>query len=548
MAEGGEALSNRQAESSRDSESRVAAPGMMAPREPLEAAARSRFLLDASRLLLESLEYEVTLSRLAQLTVPRIAELCVIELSGDDGTSAVVEVAHADGVVRARVFALFRDEKSLLEPSLESLGVRSVMVLPMVFAGRTLGTITLGLIESRCSYDAADREMAEELAERTAMAVANGRSYLTAKNAVQSREDLLGIVSHDLRNPLNVTLMKCAMMLRDAAPSGENERLRRDVLMIERSARRMDRLLHDLHDFATIQTGHLSIEQTIEPVADMVAEVLESARAVAGKRPILAQTDGVGAGVRLRVDRERFLQICANLIGNALKFTPEPGVVLFEASVEGSEARFAVQDTGCGIAPDELPYVFQKHWRARTAARGGIGLGLFIARALVMEHGGRIWAESQPGKGSRFTFTLPLGEKEETVDNKRILVVDDDAELRREIGEVLAAEGHPVAFAADGRKALAYLRSHPRPSLVLLDMMMPVMDGWEFFATVRADPELADLPIVVLSCLDRPENDLMHHAGARFLKKPIQLDKLFDTLKSLRPGGDDVAAPTRAPE
>jgi CheY-like chemotaxis protein len=164
-----------------------------------------------------------------------------------------------------------------------------------------------------------------------------------------------------------------------------------------------------------------------------------------------------------------------------------------------------------------------------------VGLGLFIARALVTEHGGRIWGESERGRGSTFSFTLPTGPASADIEARRILIVDDDAELRREIGEVLTGEGRPVAFAADGRQALSYLRNNPHPALILVDLMMPVMDGWEFCATVRADPELSRIPVVVLSCLERHEGNGSTAGVAGYLRKPVQLEKLLDVVSAVAP-------------
>ena len=504
-------------------------------RAVLQEGERTQFLLDVSRLLLESLEYEVTLSRLARLATSRVVDLCVIELAGDDGTSTAVEVAHEDPVTRGQIMNLYR-QGAPAQGAFTELGIDSVMVLPMKAKERTLGVLTLGTASPR-SFGADDLAMAEQLADFTALAVASAREYLVAKNAVRTREDLLGIVSHDLRNPLNVTLMKCAMMLRDSSGSAGNERLRRDVEAIERATRRMDRLLKDLQDFSSIQTGHLAIERRPELAMDLVNEAAESARTLAAKRGIDVDVDGIADDLQITCDRERVLQVCSNLVGNALKFTPESGKVVLTARVDGEGLVFSVRDTGVGIDPDELPHVFQKYWRARNGRRGGVGLGLFISRALVMEHGGRIWGESEKGLGSTFSFSLPLGPASARVEARRILIVDDDVDLRRELGEVLATEGWPVAFAADGRQALSYLQNHPRPALVLVDLMMPVMDGWEFCATVSAEPEFSHVPVVVLSCLERHEANGGALGVAGYLRKPVQLQELLDVVSSVVPAG-----------
>jgi signal transduction histidine kinase len=410
------------------------------------------------------------------------------------------------------------------------------MVVPMVARGRTIGAITLISTDSGRRYGVRDLNMAEDLAHRAAVAVDNARLYLEAREAVRTREDLLGIVSHDLRNPLAGMLMRCALMLETLPQDESGERIRRDLEAMNRSAHRMERLLRDLLDFASIQAGRLGIERKPHPVGELLKEGMESLYALAGKRKIEDHTQQLDdGGVQVLCDRERFLQIFSNLIGNALKFTPQDGSVSVRVEQRDAEMMFCITDTGPGIPKEESTKIFQKYWQGR-GGRTGAGLGLYIAKALVDAHGGRIWVESAPGSGASFFFTLPLAGQRPSVAplSREILVVDDDVAFRRELMEALAAEGYSVIEASDGRQALNYVRTHGAPSLVLLDLMMPIMDGWEFVATIRSDAALASIPVVVMSGLEKAEINTSLLGATGYLRKPPSLDQLLEVVVRTR--------------
>ncbi len=522
---------------------------------------RAAFLLEASAMLASTLEYEETLSKVTRLAVPRMADWCVVELAGTNGTTTAVEVAHVDPAKRELAIALRQtypaDPKATtgvpqvlrtgaaeiyeeITPEVLALGARdsehlriltqlnfkSMMIVPMVARGRTLGAISLALSESGRSYGKKDLQLAEDLAQRIAVAVDNARLFLEAREAVRTRDDLLGIVSHDLRNPLAVVRMQCAEVLEGLPDTELGTRLRQDLAVIDRSAARMERMIHDLLDFASIDAGRLSVEPQAQEVVGLVQEVAESLKPVLGKRSVSVDTDGLPPDAKVKCDRGRVLQVFGNLLGNALKFTPEGGKISITAKLVDAEIEFSVKDTGCGIPDSAIPNIFEKYWQEHHKRRTGVGLGLFIARRLVEAHGGNIWVESKVGEnsGTTFFFTLPLvGAKQ----SRRILIVDDDAALRRELSEVLSSEGYSVVTASDGRQALAYLERNPAPSLILLDLMMPVMDGWEFSATVKTDKALAGIPIVVMSCLEKSEANASMLGASGVLRKPLRLEKLI---------------------
>jgi CheY-like chemotaxis protein len=236
-------------------------------------------------------------------------------------------------------------------------------------------------------------------------------------------------------------------------------------------------------------------------------------------------------------DRVRIQQIFSNLIGNALKFTPPDGSIVVSLQVVDDEARFSVADTGPGMAPEQLPHVFDRFWRAPGTARSGTGLGLAIAKGLAEAHGGTIWVESKVGRGTTFHFTIPLALPQEPPSErpsaprsaKTVLVVDDDADTRELLGEILEGEGFEVAKAKNGREALAYLETSPAPASIVLDLQMPVMDGWSFLAARNESPAIRAIPVVVISAQRDIKRDASS-ANTTFVQKPIHGDRLIETI------------------
>jgi signal transduction histidine kinase len=282
-----------------------------------------------------------------------------------------------------------------------ALATCSAMVVPLSARGRTLGAITLVASRSDRRYGTEDLAMAEELGRRAGVAMDNARLYDEAQRAIRARDDVLAIVSHDLKNPLEAIYLSSAMLLR----TGAAPRLRRHAETIQRSAARMDRLIRELLDLSSIEAGRLVVEPRPEPLDAVVEEALAGLSPLALERGIALAADTGGARDPVRCDRERILQVLSNLVGNALQFTPRGGHVTVRATLAPAEARVEVRDDGPGIPPAQLRRVFDRYWK--SGSRRGSGLGLSIAKGLVEAHGGRIEVESSPGAGSTFRFTLP---------------------------------------------------------------------------------------------------------------------------------------------
>jgi signal transduction histidine kinase len=224
---------------------------------------------------------------------------------------------------------------------------------------------------------------------------------------------MLAVVAHDLRNPLNTIVMGSELALEMAAQEPAGSAGVRQFEIIRRTARHMNRLIQDLLDASRLDSGNLELEKAALQPADLLREASDMLAPLAAQSRIAFRTQSAADLPTMCADRGRLLQVLSNLVGNALKFTPEGGVITVAAQPGDDVAAaslhitFSVQDTGCGIPADQLPHIFARGWQARRGDRRGIGLGLAIASGIVQAHGGRIWAESVVGEGSRFIFTVP---------------------------------------------------------------------------------------------------------------------------------------------
>jgi PAS domain S-box-containing protein len=402
-----------------------------AARRDAEAAERrAEFLAEVSRVLASSLDTSTTLWKVAQLAVPYLAARCAVDIVQDGRLRRIASAAvgpgaepppagHADepsgGAVleRDRVLA---GETVLIRrvPGREVLGLGadaaepwdcaavSGLLVPIRARDQVVGIMSFLSVADEREYRAEDRELAEELAGRTGMALEHARLFDEAQAAVRTRDEVLSVVTHDLRNPLGVILGGAATLL-ELQPEGVQRRL---CELISSNALRMDRMVNDLLEVARADLGRLALDLVELPVEALVAEAGAMMRPLAEAQGIGLETE-TAPSLPVRADSGRVLQVLSNLIGNAVKFTPAGGSIRLECVPIGGEACFMVSDTGPGIPPDQIPHLFGAFWQADSLDRRGLGLGLSIARGIVEAHGGRIWVESQVGAGSTFFFTLP---------------------------------------------------------------------------------------------------------------------------------------------
>jgi PAS domain S-box-containing protein len=273
------------------------------------------------------------------------------------------------------------------------------------------GKVTRDVTERRNAEEALRRgaaDLEKRVRERTQELTRTNEkleaAYEEAQHAIRMREEVLAVVSHDLRNPLGAIQMAAALLL---LRLGGDARARRQVETIHRSATRMEHLLGDLLDMASIQAGRLSLERRPENADQILAEVMEAHEPGARERGLqLVRQCDIG-DARLDCDRDRVLQVIGNLVGNAIKLCQAGDSIAMTCVAAGREVLFAVADTGPGIPEAELPHLFEPYWSAERHAKKGTGLGLYISKGIVEAHGGRLWAESRQGEGATFYFTLP---------------------------------------------------------------------------------------------------------------------------------------------
>ena len=228
-----------------------------------------------------------------------------------------------------------------------------------------------------------------------------------ADEIVARRDDILGMVSHDLRNELGGIGLGMARLIKDAKDDDAGRKVFRIASNVQRVTVRMTRLIGDLLDVVSIEVGKLTVVIEDCDVARIVDELVESFQAIAAAKDISLNATIARGPLTARCDRQRILQVLGNLVTNALKFTSAHGSVTVCAERKGDDIRCSVADTGAGIAADRMEAIFERFSQGTRADRSGLGLGLYIAKRIVDAHGGRIWADSSPGHGSTFTFTLP---------------------------------------------------------------------------------------------------------------------------------------------
>jgi len=411
--------------------------------EQKRAAQRSAFLSAASKRLSSSLDYEETLGSVAQLAVPDFADWATVDLLGPEGAIRRVAVAHVDPEKTSLGWEFSRKFPSELqspggvgkvvrtgEPELvptitdemmvkgvgdpEKLKVvlplrfRSLITAPMTLHGRVLGAVTFVQAESGRHYSERDLELAVEVGRRAAVAVENARLFRDSEAANRAKDELLATVSHELRTPLTAVLGYTRMLRSGTLPE---ERRAKALEVIDRNVRLQAQLVEDLLDISRIVSGKLRLHLDRVELADVVSAALAVVRPAAEAKGIALTAKVAPGSNAVRGDFDRLQQVAWNLLSNAIKFTASGGNVELSVRRAEDQVELVVADTGEGIAPTALPYLFERFWQAdpsSTRAHGGLGLGLAIVRHLVELHGGTVAARSEGvGKGAVFTVSLP---------------------------------------------------------------------------------------------------------------------------------------------
>ncbi len=409
-------------------------------RESLERAlSRPRFLANVTTTLSQSLDYHETLDRLASTVVPELADWCIVDLV-DEGDPKRVAIAHKDPaqVEAARrwveqhppdwndpggVPQVIRTGKPVMYPEVDearlrelitdpvrraatrALGIRSLIIVPIVGREHVLGAITLVTIESSRHYGTEDLALASELGNRVGIVVENVRLYRQSQEAVALRENILAMVSHDLRNPLGAIELGASAL---QTQLHGNTQADRTLGVIRRSVRRMEHLIGDLLDMARIRSGTFAIEPAADDAGTIVGETIDSCAASAAERGVALDVRCDLDGVTVTWDRDRIIQALGNVLGNAIKFCRQGDTVKVVGHHHDDLVELDIVDTGPGIAPENIKRLFEPYWSTKQNNRQGTGLGLHICRAIIAAHHGAVSATSELGSGSRFTFKIPL--------------------------------------------------------------------------------------------------------------------------------------------
>ena len=411
-----------------------------AVRESSVAAKRWQLLAEAGKLLGVLADQERALHQVAQLLVPDAADCVVLYVLGDGDSPTVVEIvcvkSDQASEIQEGVAALLTDingdahrlldsvvasdamSVAVLQPLFASLGVASGTVFPIRFREQANGFLLLGMAAGHLGDAVADAELARSLADRIGMAVDGARLMRQAQLAATARDRAVGIVSHDLGNPLT-TIEICAAALLDPSPPPVSG-VRNMGQLIQHATQSMRHIVRDLLDRASLDAGHLRLDRRPTTAAEVVREIETAFAMAAAERDLDFVIDCGPRLPTMNADLHRLVQVLSNLLGNAMKFTPRRGrVVLSISSPEGeprlvpalglggSAVRFSVQDSGPGIPVADLDHVFHWFWRSHGLAQTGTGLGLAIAKGLVEAHGGDLHVESEQGQGATFWFTVP---------------------------------------------------------------------------------------------------------------------------------------------
>jgi PAS domain S-box-containing protein len=502
--------------------------------ERKRAEAAEHLLAEAGEVFSASLDYQETLEAICRMLVPRLADWCVIDVLDEAGAIQVVRIAAAEprkqGLLETmlerfphhvereshpvgrvlqtgQATVVQRVAPELLEifstgpehlELLRALDPRASMVVPLTANGRVIGAMTLSLSESGRLFVPGDLALAEELGRRAALAIVNARLYERARRALQARDEVLGFVAHDLRNPLGAIAMSAELLL----DTGVAEPVRfAQIEGIRRAVHQMDRLIQDLLDVTRLESGRMRIEPVALALRPVLTETLEMLEARAAEHGVPIELEVVGSLEPVLADRQRLLQVLSNLLDNSLKFTPRGGRIALRAEPRADEVIIAVSNTGPIIAPEYIPHLFDRFWQGDPSpgSARGLGLGLPICKGLVEAHGGRIWVESDE-RSTVFSFTIPVARQAEplqmaqgsTTDSEprpplRVIIADDHEIFLRSVELLLEGAGgfQVIARVTSGELALEEA-GKLRPDLVLMDLAMPGMGGVEAMRRLSA--------------------------------------------------------------
>jgi signal transduction histidine kinase len=400
-----------------------------------------------------------------------------------------------------------------------------------------LGQAVTRALEQRTMRQEKERSERELRASELRLLNQERAARAEAEAAVRLRDEFVAIASHELRTP--VTAIKCTAQLLlsclergPVKPADVGDRLRVVNLMTDR----LIVLISDLLDVSRLRTGQLALRREPLNLAQLAEEVVNQQRIQVGSQfPLALQV--LGELPLLEADGHRIEQVLTNVLENAVKYSPQGGQVEVIIRADGSGTLLSVSDRGIGLPAEARQSIFEPFGRAGNAQKRqlpGMGLGLYISRQIVEQHGGRIWADSAgEGTGTLVSIWLPSAQAQGVADRpSRMLIVDDEPAIRDSLGDALEMQGYECRRAANGQAALNVLQEWPA-DVIVLDLMMPVMDGWAFRRAQRATAAVRDIPVVILSAIQRPPGRDRDLSAAVTIAKPFELTEVFAAVRDI---------------
>ncbi|MDQ2937700.1 MAG: PAS domain S-box protein [Acidobacteriota bacterium] len=405
------------------------------------------------------------------------------------------------------------------------------------------------------SVDITERRRAEE--ERERLHASEREARAEAEKANRLKDEFLATLSHELRNPLNVILGYAEVLLR-SEEARASQFVRKAAEILKRNALAQSRLVRDLLDLSRLHIGKLSLNREVVSLMTIINNAVETVGGDVAAKQIELKVEAGEDVIFVNADPLRLEQIIWNLLNNAVKFTPAGGAITIRVRADNDRAVLSVEDTGQGIEPEFLPHVFEMFRQADASSsrpHGGMGIGLALVRQLIDLHGGTIAVDSVVGQGAKFTIQLPVSTETEkslrvsgplqaaVLNQMRILVVDDSADTVDMLRRLFEMDGASVDTARSGLEALDIARGKDF-DVVLSDISMPGMDGFEFVGRLRQIANQKDVPVIALTGFGRTE-DVDRATGEGFLShvtKPIDVNSLVEILRKLPLRNRQIAA------